>query len=265
VQVDRAVKRLETAQRKAARVDAEVDRVSARMDRLIADQRAARERLGSRARLMYRSGDTALVSVLLGAATFQEFASRWDLLTRMSRQDAVDLQELESARQQTELAAESLLKLQSEQARAVDATAREGARAREELAASQAALDEYRARTAKSTKPAKRSAPKPKADSKQRLEGTGAWSTGVASHYGRNFTGRGASGEKIGPYSMMVAHKTLPFGTLIEFEYNGKRAVAKVADRGPRSRNRMFDLGPGVVRVLGFNGVHEVRYRIISQ
>jgi rare lipoprotein A len=99
----------------------------------------------------------------------------------------------------------------------------------------------------------------------QDLAGTGNWQVGVASHYGINFTGRGANGEPIGPYTMMVAHKTLPFGTLIEFEYNGKRAVAKVADRGPYTPGRDFDLGPGVVRVLGFNGVHQVRYRIISQ
>jgi rare lipoprotein A (peptidoglycan hydrolase) len=64
---------------------------------------------------------------------------------------------------------------------------------------------------------------------------------------------------------MMVAHKTLPFHTLIEFEYNGKRAVASVEDRGPQSKDRMFDLGPGVVRVLGFSGVHDVRYRVIGR
>ena len=64
---------------------------------------------------------------------------------------------------------------------------------------------------------------------------------------------------------MMVAHKTLPFHTLIEFEYNGKRAVTSVEDRGPSEKSRMFDLGPGVVRVFGFSGVHPVRYRIITQ
>ena len=88
---------------------------------------------------------------------------------------------------------------------------------------------------------------------------------GVASHYGRNFHGRGASGKPIGPYSMMVAHKTLPFGTLIEFEYHGKRAVASVEDRGPFTPGRDFDLGPGVIRVLGFEGVHPIRYRIIKR
>ncbi len=64
---------------------------------------------------------------------------------------------------------------------------------------------------------------------------------------------------------MIVAHKTLPFGTLIEFEYHGKRAVARVADRGPHTPGRTFDLGPGVVRVLGFEGVDTVRYRIIGR
>jgi rare lipoprotein A (peptidoglycan hydrolase) len=64
---------------------------------------------------------------------------------------------------------------------------------------------------------------------------------------------------------MVVAHKTLPFGTLIEFEYEGKRAVARVTDRGPFTLGRDFDLGPGVVRLLDFSGVHEVRFRIITQ
>ncbi len=87
----------------------------------------------------------------------------------------------------------------------------------------------------------------------------------MASHYSRTFTGRGASGEAIGPYTMMVAHKTLPFGTLVEFEYQGRRAVASVEDRGPHTPGRDWDLGPGVVRALDFSGVHEVRYRIISR
>ena len=64
---------------------------------------------------------------------------------------------------------------------------------------------------------------------------------------------------------MMVAHKTLPFHTLIEFMYNGKRCVASVEDRGPFTPGREFDLGPGVVRALGFNGVHPIQYRIIGR
>ncbi len=239
-----------------------LEQASAGLDRVLAEAEQAQARLSSRTRMMYRSGDTNFVSVLLGAATYQEFASRWQLLTRMSRQDAEDLRALAVARAQAERSAKSLLSLQAQQARSVDSIAREVARARKELARSQAALAAYSARSAA---PAKRPPSRPKRDSNQQLSGSGAWKTAVASHYGRNFTGRGASGERIGPYSMMVAHKTLPFGTLVEFEYNGKRAVARVADRGPFSAGRTFDLGPGVVRVLDFNGVHEVRYRIIKR
>lgn len=214
---------------------------------------------------MYRTGDIHFLSVLFDAATFDEFASRWELLTRMNRQDAEDLRELAAARAEGERAVASLLELQAEEARSVDELTREVARARRELASSEAALAAYEARIAAAAatdEPAARS--RPRADPTQRLRGSGAWQTGVASHYGRNFTGRAANGETIGPYSMIVAHRTLPFGTLIEFEYGGKRAVARVADRGPHVAGRDFDLGPGVVRVLDFEGVHEVRYRIIS-
>jgi rare lipoprotein A (peptidoglycan hydrolase) len=64
---------------------------------------------------------------------------------------------------------------------------------------------------------------------------------------------------------MIVAHKTLPFGTLVEFEYGGRRAVAVVADRGPYVAGREFDLGPGVARTLGLNGVYTVQYRIVGR
>jgi rare lipoprotein A (peptidoglycan hydrolase) len=241
-----------------------VEKTSAELDRVMADQQRARQRLRSRALVMYRSGDTALVSVLLGASTFEGFAARWDLLTRLNRQDAGNLRELETARAKAEQSAKSLMELQAEEARAVDATAREVVSARKDLASSQAALREYEARTAESDKSNASTGAK-KSDSTPQTSGSGAWQTGVASHYGQNFHGRGASGKSIGPYSMMLAHETLPFGTLIEFEYNGKRAVASVEDRGPYSEGRMFDLGPGVVRALGFNGVHTVKYRIVKR
>lgn len=260
--VDRAVAKLEAARRRSALVDARLKRASAELERVISGQQRARERLNSRALMMYRSGDTTFISLLLGAATFEQFAARWDLLTRMGKQDAKDLRQLETARAKASRSAESLMQLQVEEARAVDEIAGELARARKELAASRAALREYGEKTSSS---ADRVAEPDKADSPQQQRGSGAWETGVASHYGRSFTGRGADGREIGPYSMIVAHKTLPFGTLIEFEYGGKRAVARVADRGPHTAGRLFDLGPGVVRILDFSGVHEVRYRIIQR
>ncbi|MDP2182142.1 MAG: RlpA-like double-psi beta-barrel domain-containing protein [Actinomycetota bacterium] len=211
---------------------------------------------------MYRSADVGFIPALLDASTIQDFVARWDLLARIARQDAETLRELKTAHIEAQRSAEQLIDLQAEEARALDAMADEVARAKEELAASEAALQEYAARTAASAKPA---IPPVESDPTQQLSGSGAWQIAVASHYGRDFTGRGANGDAIGPYSMIVAHRTLPFGTLIEFEYNGKRAVARVADRGPHTEGRTFDLGPGVVRVLDFSGVREVRHRIITR
>ncbi len=242
-----------------------VDQAAAELDRILAEQKRASERLSSRAQSMYRSGDVSFISVLLDAESFSDFASRWDLLMWMNRQDAENLETLERARQDTQQAADSLMALQAEQARAVDEGVRTVARTRADLAASEAALAAYEARIAEQAVAASGSAPSlTQSGSTPQVSGSGAWQTGVASHYGRWFTGRGASGAEIGPCSMIVAHKTLPFGTLVEFEYNGKRAVASVEDRGPFTPGRMWDLGPGVVRALGFSGVGEVRYRVID-
>ena len=262
---------MQTAQAESARIDALVAEASAELDALVASEEAAQERLSSRARVMYRMGDPTFISMLLGAESFQDFVARWDLMVRMNERDAADIDSLKTAQAEAEEAAKGIMALQIEQARAAEKAEREVARAREELAESEAALREYEAKLAEqkqqqaaAAKPTP-AAPAAPTDSNQQLTGTGAWQTGVASHYGRNFSGRGASGKSIGPYSMMVAHNTLPFGTLIEFEYNGKRAVASVEDRGPHVAGRMFDLGPGVVRALGFSGVHEVRYRVIRR
>ena len=45
-------------------------------------------RLGGRAREMYRNGSVSFVDLLLGAASFDEFAKNWDLLMRLNTTDA---------------------------------------------------------------------------------------------------------------------------------------------------------------------------------
>jgi hypothetical protein len=258
--VNRAVSRFDAARKRASDTAARVRRASDDLDRVMEEQDAILLRIESRAVAIYRTGDTGYLSLLFSAQTLDEFTQLWDLSVRMNEQDAADLIALDAARVKAEKSARSLLTLQSEGARAVDATALEVAAARKTLAKSTAALKAYEARIA-----AARRATELRNDPPQGLTGTGSWLTGVASHYSKNFTGRGASGARITPYSMMVAHKTLPFHTLIEFEYGGRRAVASVEDRGPYTKGRMFDLGPGVVRALNFSGVHPVRYRIIGR
>jgi rare lipoprotein A (peptidoglycan hydrolase) len=237
-----------------------MQKVSADLDRAAADEERGQTLLQTRVLAIYRSDDAGPLALVMSASSLRDLTMALDLLDRLAGQDAADLRALKVARAKMRGSAETLLTLQGEQARATEALAAEVARARTGLASSEAALKAYQARTAAAV-----GRTPPRGTPPQGISGSGAWLTGVASMYGRNFTGRGASGEAIGPYSMMVAHKTLPFGTLIEFEYQGKRAVARVADRGPYTKRRDFDLGPGVVRVFDFSGVHPVRYRIIPR
>jgi rare lipoprotein A (peptidoglycan hydrolase) len=259
--VDRAVAKLDAARKRSADIAARIAKSSAEVDGMIAEQEALQQAIAVRADAIYRSGDNSIIYLLFSSRSLEELSSLLDLLARIDAQDAQDLRALETARVKAQSSAKSLLALQAQEAQSVDAIAAEVAAARKTLAASTAALADYNARIARG---AAQTAPK-KTSPPPQPTGTGAWLTGVASHYSATFTGRGASGAAIGPYTMMVAHKTLPFHTLIEFQYNGKRAVASVEDRGPFTPGRDFDLGPGVVRALGFNGVHPIQYRIIGR
>ena len=97
-------------------------------------------------------------------------------------------------------------------------------------------------------------------------QATPAWSTAKVSWYGPGFYGnRMAGGGTLTTTSMVVAHRSLPFGTEIEFEYGGRTCVAVVQDRGPYIAGRTFDLGPGTAQTLGFGGVGTVRYRILER
>ena len=64
---------------------------------------------------------------------------------------------------------------------------------------------------------------------------------GVASYYGRRFHGRQtAIGERFDMHAMTAAHRTLPFGTLVEVTnpVTGKRVTVRINDRGPFRRAR---------------------------
>jgi rare lipoprotein A len=68
---------------------------------------------------------------------------------------------------------------------------------------------------------------------------------GVASWYGQEFAGRTtANGEIFDPLLFTAAHRTLPFGTLIEVRNpNTNESVrVRINDRGPYIGNRILDL-----------------------
>lgn len=121
------------------------------------------------------------------------------------------------------------------------------------------------ASTRKAAKPArKRATPQKRVKPKKRTVKT-AWRSARASWYGPGFYGNTmAGGGKLTPSSMVVAHRTLAFGTKIEFSYKGRTCIAVVQDRGPHVAGRVFDLGPGTAKTLGFSGVGTVQYRIVK-
>ena len=78
--------------------------------------------------------------------------------------------------------------------------------------------------------------------------------SGVASYYGRRFHGRRtANGERFNMNAMTAAHRTLPFGSLVEVTNprNGRSVVVRINDRGPFIRGRTIDLSRAAAKELG--------------
>ncbi|MEM9220191.1 MAG: septal ring lytic transglycosylase RlpA family protein [Cyanobacteria bacterium P01_F01_bin.150] len=81
--------------------------------------------------------------------------------------------------------------------------------------------------------------------------------SGMASWYGPGFHGRtSASGERFNQYAMTAAHRTLPFGTMVEVVNlnNGASTVVRINDRGPYSHGRVIDLSAAAAQEIGMMG-----------
>ncbi len=115
--------------------------------------------------------------------------------------------------------------------------------------------------------------PSPRAPAKPHV----GWSeSGVASWYGHPYHGRkAANGETYDMDRLTAAHRTLPFGAVVEVENrdNGRKVEVRITDRGPFIDGRVIDLsraaaqaiemiGPGTARVrlrlLGYGPPREV-------
>jgi rare lipoprotein A len=83
--------------------------------------------------------------------------------------------------------------------------------------------------------------------------------SGIASVYGAR-GGRTANGERVRPYALTAAHRTLPFGTRVDVinRSNGESVNVRINDRGPFIRGRVIDLTPAAARALGFSGLAPV-------
>lgn len=75
-----------------------------------------------------------------------------------------------------------------------------------------------------------------------------------ASYYGAESGNRTASGLRFDGTQLIVAHKSLPFGTRLRLTYRGRSIVVPVEDRGPYIRGRTLDLSKAVAKRLGTIG-----------
>ena len=99
---------------------------------------------------------------------------------------------------------------------------------------------------------------------------TATWEQrGIASWYGGIFQGRKtANGEIYDTYGFTSAHRTLPFGTMLEVTNleNNRSVVVRVNDRGPFVDDRIIDLTYAAAKELDMirDGVAPVHLKAIA-
>jgi len=97
--------------------------------------------------------------------------------------------------------------------------------------------------------------------------------TGVCSWYNESswfglVRGTTSLGEKVMPWHLTGAHKTLPLPCMIKVTnlQNGKSVKVRINDRGPFIGNRVLDLSPRAAKKLDFydKGLTRTRIEVIS-
>ena len=95
---------------------------------------------------------------------------------------------------------------------------------------------------------------------------------GIASWYGYESGPRyrrrpkTANGEYFSPKEMTAAHKSLPFGTIVEVTNlaNKETVLVRINDRGPFVKGRVIDLSRAAANAIGIKGVQKVSLAIKS-
>ncbi|MCS7043186.1 MAG: septal ring lytic transglycosylase RlpA family protein [Bryobacteraceae bacterium] len=93
--------------------------------------------------------------------------------------------------------------------------------------------------------------------------------TGLASWYGHPYHGRpSSSGEIYDMEQLTAAHRTLPFGAIVEVKNldNGRMVTVRINDRGPFVEGRIIDLSRAAARKIGLigPGTALVRLRLLG-
>ncbi len=87
----------------------------------------------------------------------------------------------------------------------------------------------------------------------------------TASWYGPRFHGKlTANGEQYDQMALTAAHKSLPFGTVLQVTNlkNGKSVIVRINDRGPYVEGRDLDLSKGTALSLGMIGRGVIKVKV---
>lgn len=118
-ELDQASANYEAAHQEQIDAQNRVDEAQKQIEEKTAQIEKDQQRLSDRARDMYRSGDTNFLDVILGASSFEQFATTWNILETLNGNDAELVSETKTAREELQAAkqeAEEQAKVASDKA-----------------------------------------------------------------------------------------------------------------------------------------------------
>jgi peptidoglycan DL-endopeptidase CwlO len=282
-----------------SQIAADTKRLAVVRASLVTGQRA----LTTQATFMYRTNGTGFVDVLLGSASFDQFASRLSVLRTIAADDAELVARLKRDREEAAAVLGRLRARAAKQEQLVRTIASRrnsmqnsideqealigslSSQAAALLAAQEKAANAQS--SASSVVPASSGKPEPMPSSgsvdltKATVEGkSGTWwvmsgqpteysasgvkFSGKATQYSVAENGTGtASGRKLNDNELTCAHRTLAFGTRIAVKRGSRRIIVVVTDRGPYTAGRVIDLTKRGASLLGVDGVGSVECEVV--
>lgn len=118
-ELDQASANYEAAHQEQIDAQNRVDEAQKQIEEKTVQIEKDQQRLSDRARDMYRSGDTNFLDVILGASSFEQFATTWNMLETLNGNDAELVSETKTAREELQAAkqeAEEQAKVASDKA-----------------------------------------------------------------------------------------------------------------------------------------------------
>jgi peptidoglycan hydrolase CwlO-like protein len=281
--------RLEGLSGREAELGARIEQVSAEIGALeleLGDREdatdAAREIFIERAIAAYKGSSTSRLELLLSAESVNDLIAYTEVASQIAEADAKAIEELLDAEESAEAAQadldrrkQNLLAAEAEASALAEETAATLAERNELLTE----LSDEVAELERQAREAAEAAARPSVALLDLLSpagpapgipgdfvGTGVTFEGLASWYGPGFEGNlTASGDVFDSSLYTAASKTLPLGTWLHVEYNGRGVVVLVNDRGPYVEPRILDLSRGAAQAIGMEhaGVGWVKAEIL--